>query len=814
MKKLALAFLYYFSCHFILHAQNTTLQGIITNDKQEPIPYVTVSTNTGFGTTANENGFYQLHFTTETKLVIRFTHIAHEKVVVTISPQPNTVQEFHPVMNTKRAQMGEVVVLGNQSAKISGVTVLSPETVRSIPGANAGVENLLLSLPSVNSNNELSTQYAVRGGNYDENLVYVNGIEVYRPTLIRAGQQEGLSFLNPDLIQQVSFKAGGFEARYGDKLSSVLDITYKTPTQKVLRVDASLLGGGISYGNTKGKWSAIIGARYRDNQLLVNQKETSAQYQPAFADLQCFISYQKNDKLTFQFLGSVSRNVYNYTPQTRQTNFGTASDPRALLVYYDGSEEDIYQTYLGALKTTYQPSENNQYVLTTSIYHTQEQEYFDIVGQYLLGTPNTDIGSEDLGNISFAEGIGSQHTHGRNDFDALITSVNISGKHQLDKQELRWGVALKSEDIRDRIVEWEKIDSAGFSIRPPHISAKNNQPYEPFEGPLTLFNNIRATQQSTLNRISGYLQWNNRFLMGKKIAWLSAGIRVHHWNLSNFSNAGSTFVSPRAQLSFQPVDNPNVVTRLSVGNYTQAPFYKELRGIDGKINPSVKPQQSIHAVVSQDRTFQLWERPFVFRASAYYKYLWDVNPYTLENVRIRYAANNNTKAKVYGLDMRLNGEFVPGTESWISIGLFKAVENQNNRGDIARPTDQRLKFAMLFQDYVPRLPFLKMNLNLVYNTGLPGGSPNYADAYNYQNRLRNYKRADIGFLYVIKDDTRFRNTFNAFEELEVGVEIFNIFDVQNAITNTWVRDVYTQRQFAVANYMTPRVFNIKIKARF
>ena len=793
--------------------QNTTIQGIITNDSQEPIPYVTVSLNTGFGTTTNENGFYQLNIPVKKKLVISFSHIAHEKVIVAINPQPNTVQELHPVMNSKRAQIGEVVVMGNQSTKISGVTVLSAEKVRSIPGANAGVENLLLSLPGVNSNNELSTQYAVRGGNYDENLVYVNGIEVYRPTLIRAGQQEGLSFLNPDLIQQVSFKAGGFEARYGDKLSSVLDITYKTPTKKELSLDASLLGGGISYGYTKDKWSAIIGARYRDNQLLVNQKETSAQYQPSFTDLQSFITYQKSEKLKFQFLGSISRNIYHYAPQTRQTNFGTVSDPRALLVYYNGNEEDIYQTYLGALKTTFHPSENNQYVLTTSIYHTQEQEYFEIIGQYLLATQNTEIGSEDLGTITYAEGIGSQHTHGRNDFDALITSVNIYGKHQLDKQELLWGVEIKSENIRDRIVEWEKIDSMGFSLRPPSVLDKSSQPYEPFEGPLTLFNNIRATQQSTLNRISGYLQWNNRFLIGKKIAWLSTGIRVHHWNLSNFNSSGSTFVSPRAQISFQPLDNPNVVTRLSFGNYTQAPFYKELRGIDGKINPLVKPQQSIHAVLSQDRTFQLWQRSFVFRASAYYKYLWDVNPYTLENVRIRYAANNETKAKVYGLDMRLNGEFVPGTESWISIGLLKALENQNNRGDIARPTDQRLKFAMLFQDYVPSLPFLKMNLNLVYNTGIPGGSPSYADAYNYQNRLRNYKRADIGFLYIIKDDTRFINTLRTFEELEIGLEIFNLFNVQNAITNTWVRDVYSQRQFAVANYMTPRVFNIKIKAR-
>ncbi|MGB1080783.1 MAG: TonB-dependent receptor, partial [Flavobacteriaceae bacterium] len=379
---------------------------------------------------------------------------------------------------------------------------------------------------------------------------------------------------------------------------------------------------------------------------------------------------------------------------------------------------------------------------------------------------------------------------------------------------LRWGIQLKSEDIRDRIVEWEKVDSAGFSIRPPALMAKNNQPYEPFEGPLVLFNNIRATQQSTLNRISGYLQWNNRFMMNNSVAWLSAGVRLHHWELTNFNNSGSTFISPRVQLSLQPVKNPNVVSRFSLGSYTQAPFYRELRDRNGNINPDVKPQQSLHIVSSQDRKFLLWNRPFVFQAAAYYKYLWNVNPYTLENVRIRYLANNNTKAWVYGLDMRLNGEFVPGTESWISLGVLKSEENQNNRGKIARPTDQRLKFAMLFQDYVPRMPFLKMNLNLVYNTGLPGGSPSYADPYNYQNRLRDYKRADIGFLYVIKNDNRFKNTFRAFDELQIGVEIINVFDVQNAITNTWVRDVYTQRQFGVPNYMTPRVFNVKLNARF
>ncbi len=797
-----------------IFAQNATIQGVVTNANKQPIPFVTITTNVGLGTTTNENGFYQLVIPSNKQVEIKFSHISHKNVSVFINMEPDTFNELHPVMNTKTEQIGEVVVQGNRSATVRGVTVLSPKTIRNITGANAGVENLLLSLPGVNSNNELSTQYAVRGGNYDENLVYVNGIEVYRPTLIRAGQQEGLSFLNPDLIQKVVFKAGGFEASYGDKLSSVLDITYKTPTQTETSIDASLLGGSISYSTAKENWSAIVGARYRDNQLLVNQKETSAQYQPSFADIQTFITFQKKEAWKFQFLGSISKNDYNYAPQTRQTNFGTIAEPRALLVYYSGEEKDVYQTYLGALKTTFQPNEKTKYTLTTSVYHTKEQEYFDILAQYLLGSPNAEIGSENLGDISFAEGVGSQHTHGRNDFDALITSVDIAGTHQGKKHELRWGIQVKSEDIRDRIVEWEKVDSAGFSIRPPALMAKNNQPYEPFEGPLVLFNNIRATQQSTLNRISGYLQWNNRFLLGNNVAWLSAGMRLHHWKLTNFSDSGSTFFSPRFQLSLQPTKNPNVVSRLSLGSYTQAPFYRELRDRNGNINPDVKPQKSFHLVSSHDRKFSLWNRPFVFQAAAYYKYLWDVNPYTLENVRIRYLAENNAEAWVYGLDMRLNGEFVPGTESWISLGLLKAQESHNERGKIARPTDQRLKFAMLFQDYVPRMPFLKMNLNLVYNTGLPGGSPSYADPYDYQNRLRDYKRADIGFLYVIKDDKRFKNTFKSFNEIQVGVEIINVFDVQNAITNTWVRDVYTQRQFGIPNYMTPRVFNIKLSARF
>ena len=342
MKKYIIAFIFWQFSTAGLLAQNATVQGVVTNSSKEPIPFVSITSNVGEGTTTNQNGFYQLTTQQENKLTLSFTHIAHKKIVVTLNLKPNTSTEFHPVMDTRTAQIGEVVVQGNHSAVVRGVTVLSPKTIRSIAGANAGVENLLLSLPGVNSNNELSTQYAVRGGNYDENLVYVNGIEVYRPTLIRAGQQEGLSFLNPDLIQQVSFKAGGFEAYYGDKLSSVLDITYKTPNESETSISASLLGGSISHSTIAKNWSSITGARYRDNQLLVNQKETSAQYKPSFADIQTFITYQKKDDWKVQFLGAASRNDYRYAPQTRQTNFGTAADPRALLVYYEGEEYRRY----------------------------------------------------------------------------------------------------------------------------------------------------------------------------------------------------------------------------------------------------------------------------------------------------------------------------------------------------------------------------------------------------------------------------------------------------------------------------------------
>ncbi|MFD1615126.1 TonB-dependent receptor [Gelatiniphilus marinus] len=814
----AVLILFLFSFGF---SQTATLKGIILNHDNTPIYKVNIKTGS-VGTTTNENGFYSLKIPANQDITVEFSHLVYKKIIITFNLKNGEIHEFYPVMNTSIEQISTVIVSGKRRKDVEGITTLKPETIRKIPGANAGVENLLLTLPGVSNNNELSTQYSVRGGNYDENLVYVNGIEVYRPFLIRSGQQEGLSFVNTDLVQNVDFSSGGFQAKYGDKLSSVLDITYKNPYQFNVNADLSLLGGSLSIENISkdSKFSSIVGVRYRDNGLLVNAKETETNYDAAFADAQAYLTYKFTDKFQLSFLGNASLNKYSYEPQTRQTNFGTLADPLALLVFYEGQEKDQYQTVFGAFKGTYFANDDLSLHAIASTYHTTEEEYFDILAQYRLGEVNTNIGDENLGEVEFSEGIGSQLNHGRNDLDALITTVEHKGDLKIDDNRIEWSVKYTNEDIRDRLVEWEVIDSAGFSIRPPHIDAFNEQPYAPFEGPIEPYQNVRATNNTKINRLQAYAQWSKRSVIGTSDVWYNAGLRLHNWSVDDASSTvgklNQTVFSPRAQFAIKPYWEKDMLFRIAGGMYYQPPFYRELRDADGVVKPHVKAQQSFHLVLGNDYSFKMWDRPFKLTTEAYYKSLSNVNPYTLENVRIRYRANNSAKAYAYGLDMRLNGEFVPGTESWFSFGYLKTEENTNNRGFIARPTDQRLKFAALFQDYVPNIPSMKMYLNLVFNTGLPGGSPSYADPYEYQNRLPSYKRADVGFQFVLVGD---KKQFNSgwkkpFKELTFGVEIFNIFDVQNSITNTWVRDVYSKRQYAIPNYLTPRVFNVRTTMKF
>ncbi|MBF4492712.1 TonB-dependent receptor plug domain-containing protein [Flavobacterium sp. MR2016-29] len=821
MNNSKLIFVFLFLCiGYFSFAQNAHVKGVILDNENRPVADVNIAC-LGIVTQSNSDGFFEIDVPSNKKVSLIFTHISLKMMSLSVSLKSNEVFIFNPRMNNSEEQMGEVFVSSKNRKRVQGIVTVDAATIKKIPGANAGIENILKTLPGVNSNNELSTQYAVRGGNYDENLVYVNEVEVYRPFLIRSGQQEGLSFTNTDLVQNVDFSAGGFQAKFGDKLSSVLDITYRKPTEFGAAFEASLLGGSaaVDLVSKNKKWSAVTGVRYRNNSLLVNSQDTETNYTPTFADVQTNINYDISEKWQISFLGNVSQNKYLYQPLTRQTKFGTIDQPMALAVYYEGQEKDKYDTYFGALKTTYKVSPDFTLKLIGSLFHTTEQEHFDILAQYRLGNVN-DEESTTADNIDFTRGIGSQLNHARNDLDALIANIEIKGiKEWKNDSQLEFALKYTRESIRDRVVEWEAIDSAGFSINPPIvILPTNTQPYQPYTGPLLPYQDVRATNYNTINRFSGYTQFNKKTELGSSQVWYHLGARFQSWNVSGATVEGKDqiVVSPRAQFAIQPDWDIDMVFRISGGLYHQPPFYRELRDLNGVVNPNVKAQESVHIVLGNDYNFKMWNRPFKWVTEIYYKSLSDVNVYSIDNVRIRYVANNNAKAYAQGIDFRLNGEFVPGTESWVSFGYLKTEENYENKGYIARPTDQRLKFAMLFQDYMPNIPSVKLYLNLVYNTGLPGGAPAYSDPYVYQNRLNDYRRVDVGFAKVFVDSsTKIAKTnwLKNFKELSVGLEIFNLFNNQNAITNTWVRDVYSKNEYAIPNYMTSRVFNVKINAR-
>lgn len=796
----------------IVLCQKSYIKGVVLDINNNPIENVNISSKSKAGATTNSNGFYSIEIESLTDVNITFSHVNFKSISFPINLKTNEVYEFYPVMDINIEQIDEIVLNSNKKTELKSILSIDPQIIRTIKGAQPGIENLLKTLPGVNISNELSTQYSVRGGNFDENLVYVNGIEIYRPFLVRSGQQEGLSFVNSNLIKNIKFSAGGFQSKYGDKLSSVLDIEYKNPNGNNLSGNINLLGGNITLNNISknAKVSNILGVRYRDNSMLVNSRETITNYNPKFIDIQNFLTANINEKFSLNFLSYMSVNNYNYKPQSRQTNFGTLDDPTALIVYYQGQEKDKYQTVFGAAKLNFKASVNTELSLITSAFQTSEKEYFDILAQYRLGEVNNNIGDEDLGDVEFSEGIGSQLNHGRNNLNAIIYNIEHKGNYKKNDNNLEWSLKFTKEDIKDRIVEWEVIDSTGFSIDPPFFESLGDQPYTANEGPIVPYQNIRKTNNTKTNRIQSYVQWSKNSNIGSTEIYSNAGVRLHGWSIDNQK---MNFVfSPRFQIGIKPDWEKDMIFKLSGGVYHQPPFYRELRDYNGEINYDVKAQKSIHLVASNEYSYSLWNRPFKLTSEIYYKDMTNVNAYTVDNVRIRYLANNNAKAYAYGLDLRLNGEFIKGTESWFSFGYLNTKENIDNQGYIPRPSDQRLKFGILFQDYIPNIPDLKMYLNLVYNTGVPGGAPSYANSYDYQNRLPDYKRVDLGISYVIVSDEKdFKRGWKKnFSDLSIGLEIFNMFDIQNSITNTWVRDVYSKRQYSIPNYLTPRLLNLTI----
>ena len=792
-----------------------TLKGIVTDKNNAPIEAVNVSViGKQMGSSTNEKGEYQLHLKANRSFVISFTFIGYQPIKIRI-PMLKMGQDY--VLNQqmiKQSFIKEEIIIQDKQSRKKTLSRIKPKHAAIIPSSIGGVEALLKTLPGVSSANELSAQYSVRGGNFDENLVYVNGIEVYRPFLVRSGQQEGLSFINPDLVGSILFSAGGFDAKYGDKMSSVLDIKYKTPKRFGASANFSLLGGSAHFeGKSKNnRFSFLTGIRRKTTQYILGSLDTEADYKPVFTDIQTFINYEIDTDWSVSFLGNISNNTYQMVPKNRDTEFGTLNEALKLTIYFDGQEIDTYKTYFGALSSSYHPNDKLQLKFTTSAFRTLEQENFDIMGQYWLYQLDNSLGSDNFGDVKYDRGVGTYINHARNSLNATVLNFQHSGIFNSKEANIQWGFRVQKEEIEDKISEWNLIDSAGFTL--PHTPDSVGYENPVLQAPLIVSVNdlLKTTIHLSSFRNSAYLQYS------KDIGnfSLTSGFRGNYWSFNE-----ELVLSPRVSLACIPNWEKDVVFKAAAGIYYQPAFYKELRDFEGNINREIKAQKSIHYIVGADYLFYSWGRPFKWVSEIYYKQLENLIPYKVDNVRIRYLSNEIANGYATGIDMKINGEFVPGIESWASMSVMKTEEdivgdyytdangNEKEAGYIPRPTDQRVNFSLFFQDYIPRNPSYKMHLNLVYGTGLTFGPPK-SEKHQDILRIPPYRRVDIGFSKeIIKEGERKKGFFKHFNSIWLSLEVFNLLQINNTVSYLWVSDV-SGRQYAVPNYLTARQINAKL----
>lgn len=785
------------------NAQQATISGKVFDDYQVPLFDVKISVNSNT-TYTDENGDFQIEVPAETEVQVKFEHDDYIAYTQKFNLSNGENEIIHIIMvPNETVQLDQAIIFHRQVEKPLTSIGFDPRDMEINIGITGGVSEMLGSLPMVSVGSELTSQYRVRGGNFDENLIYVNGIEIYKPQLIRSGEQEGLGFINPSMTDAVNFSAGGWEAKYGDKMSSVLDIIYIRPREFEATLEASLMGGNITVGGASKdkKFSAIVGARYQDRNLVLNTMDSNSDLNPVYYDLQANLHYKFNPKWEISFLGAITDSKFELIPKDRETKFGTLDNPMSLKVFYEGNEEDRFQTETASLTLHHKPNSNLDLVIDAFGFHSKEKEYFDIYGAYLINELDGD------GNVSSTYDIGSQIDHARNNFDALVTGIQHRGKYKLNvNSDVEWGIKYQHEDIRDLLSEWQYIDSAGYSLpHNPQVGSINTNN-------LYLNHSVHANNELTSNRFTAFAQYTKRFMWGDSRVLINGGVRATYWDFNEEMN-----ISPRAQIAVKPNWQKDMTFRFNTGIYYQPPFYREVRDLNGQLNKDVKAQQSIHFILGNDYEFEMWNSPFKLTTEAYYKIFNDLNPYFVDNVRIRYTADNNAKGHGYGIDLRLFGEFVPGVDSWLSLSYAKAYQNIDDRGDIPMPTDPRFKASIFFQDYMPILPSFKVNVNLVYASGLPNGAPPMTDPYSYTNYLSDYKRVDIGFIKEIINQNELKpksDFWNHFKELSIGVDLFNIFDIRNEISNTWVRDVNSSRIYGVPNRLTGRFVNAKIRMKF
>lgn len=784
-------------------AQEFTLQGRVTDDDNNPVELATVSVvSQGKVAFTSLRGEFSMHLHSADSVAVKFSMIGY-KTKVRVLRRPRGKQTLQVVLHTDATMLGDVNVTGEkiQSDQTQEIKI---KDIKMAPSANGnGVEGIIQQQAGVSTHSELSSQYNVRGGAFDENSVYINNVEVYRPFLVRSGQQEGLSVINPYMVDKIGFSTGGYGAKYGDKMSSALDITYKTLKAKGKKpvvegsLAASLLGTDAYIGIGTRKLSWLNSVRYKTTSYLLGSLETKGEYKPNYLDYQTYLSYQPNKRWKIDFIGYISDNHYNFEPSDRETSFGTMENVKSFRVYFDGHEKDRFLTYFGTLGITRNITRNTSLSLLGSAFYTKEQEKYDIQGQYWLDQTET---SENLG-------VGTYFEHARNYLSARVMSAKLMLRHKVQKHNVEAAVTLKREHIEENSIEYEMRDSAGYSV--PHTGKD-----------LYMIYSMKARNELNANRMDTYIQDTYRFSGGTADSTgngqthytLNYGVRMSHWNFNR-----ETILSPRISLAIIPANHENTTLRLAAGLYYQAPFFKELRDtttVNGvtvaSLNEKIKSQRSIHFIVGYDYRFRMNDQRFKFSAEAYYKALSNIVPYSVSNVKVVYYGQNECSGHAAGLDFKLYGEFVPGTDSWLSLSLMDTKMKLNGKS-IPLPTDQRYAVNLFFTDYFPGSRKWRMSLKLAFADGLPFAAP-HKELETNSFRATAYRRADIGMSYQLLDNSR-REKKTFLKNVTLGVDCLNLFGIDNVNSYYWVTDV-TKQQYAVPNYLTGRQLNARVLLEF
>ena len=792
---------------FLIHAlaigqsNNATLTGIVTDANGQPLELVNVALrNYPIGTTTNRRGEYLLRIPARRDVIVVFSSIGYKTVEKSVNAGIEERISLSVEMESSSLEIGEIQVT-EQRRNIGGLVRIDPTLAGNLPTAGSGaVEAMIKTLPGVSSNNELSSQYSVRGGNFDENLVYVNDIEIYRPVLIRAGQQEGLSFINSDMVSSIEFSAGGFSARYGDKMSSVLDIKYRKPNRFRGSASASLLGGSAHVEDLAlgGKISHITGVRYKTNRYLLGSLDEKGEYNPSFTDLQTYITWQVSEKFDMSFLGNLAQNKYQFIPQTRRTSFGTWDIPLNTTIYFQGNEVDNYLTSLGALSANFHPGNDLNLKFIVSAYTASEAETYDILGQYYLNQLERNMSSEEFGDSVLNLGVGTFLNHARNYLDATVISFSHRGAYNSEKHLLHWGFQVQNEWIDNKINEWIYRDSTGYSL-----------PYS--DSQVLLYYTLNSKSKLNTNRFTTYFQDTWQLPVNQGDLYIHGGVRTHYWDFNK-----ELLISPRFSVNWFPDWEENISFRLSAGVYNQPAFFKELISRQGNIHYNNRSQRSFQLLLGSDYIFTAWDRPFRFTSEAYYKYMTRLIPYQVDNVRIRYISDQTSEGYAAGLDMKVNGEFVSGVQSWASLSLMKTEENiiGDGYGNIPRPTDQRFNFSLFFQDYLPGNPTWKMNMAAFYGSRLPTGPPK-SERWQDTFRMPPYRRVDMGISKVLISENNPHQSamLRSLKDLTLSLEVFNLLNINNTVSYFWVASNWGD-MFAVPNYLTARKINFKLSVAF